>query len=459
GDEIILLMGACLLSPSTTFKLVCHFSNWSQYTTGLGKFIVENIDPFLCTHVVYDFAVINHDNQLTENEWAEESVYQELAGLKNKNSELKTMLSVRELSTNDPQFSEMVSSAANRQTFVQSAVTFLRAHEFDGLDLDWGHPGNNKHKFTQLFKDLQQAFENESIGTERPRLMLSASLTPKTDYEVTEIVDFISVKTFDLGGGTVTAHHSPLFGSNKANIVMTISLFIYFTDRKKIIPAQKLLLGFPAYARSYTLSTQVSSPGAPVSGLAYPGPFTQEMGFWSHYETCAFLHGASANWIDKQYVPYAVKNNQWVGFDNQQSYGAKVTYLMTQHLGGAAVWSLNLDDFTGHFCGQGKYPLISQLKAELSRGDTVEPQNPKTTSSPHSFISPAKDSNPSLCMDKADGSYQTKQDPPLTYVCTQGKPYVTECPTVHSRSNAASSGGLLLNLLLPSILYGCYMYR
>uniref|UniRef100_A0A3B4B3J2 GH18 domain-containing protein n=1 Tax=Periophthalmus magnuspinnatus TaxID=409849 RepID=A0A3B4B3J2_9GOBI len=133
------------------------------------------------------------------------------------------------------------------------------------------------------------------------------------------------------------------------------------------IPAQKLLLGFPAYARSYTLSTQVSSPGAPVSGLAYPGPFTQEMGFWSHYETCAFLHGASANWIDKQYVPYAVKNNQWVGFDNQQSYGAKVTYLMTQHLGGAAVWSLNLDDFTGHFCGQGKYPLISQLKAELSR--------------------------------------------------------------------------------------------
>ncbi|XP_033822749.2 chitinase-3-like protein 1 [Periophthalmus magnuspinnatus] len=480
-----LFAGLLLIHSTTTFKLVCHFSNWSQYTTGLGKFIVENIDPFLCTHVVYDFAVINHDNQLTENEWAEESVYQELAGLKNKNSELKTMLSVRELSTNDPQFSEMVSSAASRQTFVQSAVTFLRAHEFDGLDLDWGHPGNNKHKFTQLFKDLQQAFENESIGTERPRLMLSASLTPKTDvislehYEVTElikIVDFISVKTFDLGGGTVTAHHSPLFGSNKANID-----FITQNLLDQEIPAQKLLLGFPAYARSYTLSTQVSSPGAPVSGLAYPGPFTQEMGFWSHYETCAFLHGASANWIDKQYVPYAVKNNQWVGFDNQQSYGAKVTYLMTQHLGGAAVWSLNLDDFTGHFCGQGKYPLISQLKAELSRESnntsTVEPQNPKTTSSPHSFISPAKDSSsgmvdpscinnitvvhpdPSLCMDKADGSYQSKQDPPLTYVCTQGKPYVTECPTVHSRSNAASSGGLLLNLLLPSILYGCYMYR
>ncbi|XP_020795427.2 chitinase-3-like protein 1 [Boleophthalmus pectinirostris] len=474
-----LLAALLFIHSTTTFKLVCHFSNWSQYTTGLGKFMVEDIDPFLCTHVVYNFAVINHDNKLTGNEWAEKSIYQHLAGLKNRNSELKTLLSVQERSASEPRFSKMVSSAATRQTFIQSTVTFLRAQDFDGLDLDWNNPGNNKYKFTQLCKDLLQAFENESVGTERPRLMLSASLTPKTDvisfdhYEVTElakILDFISVKTLDLSHGAVTTHHSPLYSNDNATIDFITQ---YLLDLE--IPAEKLLLGFPAYARSYTLSTEASGPGAPVSGPAYPGPFTQEMGFWSHYETCAFLQGASAYWIDSQNVPYAVKNNQWVGFDNQKSYSAKVTYLRNQYLGGAAVWSLDFDDFNGRFCGQGYYPLISHLKAELGRESnnttTIEPENPKTpktTSSPHSSISPVRNSSsgivdpicinnitvehpdPSLCKDKADGRYQTKQEPPLIYVCALGKAYVTECTTVHSQSATATPGGLLLNLFLTS---------
>lgn len=29
------------------------------------------------------------------------------------------------------------------------------------------------------------------------------------------------------------------------------------------------------------------------------------------------------------------------------------------------VWSIDMDDFTGTFCNQGKYPLISTLKSTL----------------------------------------------------------------------------------------------
>ena len=42
-------------------KLVCYFTNWSQYHPGEGKFVPENINPHLCTHIIYAFASINID--------------------------------------------------------------------------------------------------------------------------------------------------------------------------------------------------------------------------------------------------------------------------------------------------------------------------------------------------------------------------------------------------------------
>lgn len=46
----------------------------------------------------------------------------------------------------------------------------------------------------------------------------------------------------------------------------------------------------------------------------------------------------------------------------------QVEYLKSRQLGGAAVWTLDMDDFSGQFCEQGKYPLTSHLKHELSGG-------------------------------------------------------------------------------------------
>lgn len=72
------------LYPVTTNKLVCYFTNWSRYRTGVGKFLPENVDPFLCTHLVYAFAIINHANEITEHEWNEKSLYKSLTELKNR---------------------------------------------------------------------------------------------------------------------------------------------------------------------------------------------------------------------------------------------------------------------------------------------------------------------------------------------------------------------------------------
>jgi len=51
--------------------------------------------------------------------------------------------------------------------------------------------------------------------------------------------------------------------------------------------------------------------------------------FLPFLQICTFLNGATVKWIDDQMVPYAIKENEWVGFENRRSYELKVikTYL------------------------------------------------------------------------------------------------------------------------------------
>lgn len=72
------------LTPAATTRLVCYFTNWSQYRTGVGKFLPENVDPYLCTHLVYTFAVVSHENEISEHEWSERSLYKSFNELKKR---------------------------------------------------------------------------------------------------------------------------------------------------------------------------------------------------------------------------------------------------------------------------------------------------------------------------------------------------------------------------------------
>lgn len=48
----------------------------------------------------------------------------------------------------------------------------------------------------------------------------------------------------------------------------------------------------------------------------------------------------------------------------------QIDWLKKNNFGGAMVWSLDLDDFSGTFCNQGKYPLINTIKSGLGTGQS-----------------------------------------------------------------------------------------
>ena len=57
-----------LIGKAPHYKRVCYFTNWAQYRPDEGKFTPENIDPSLCTHIIFAFAIIRN-NVLTPFEW------------------------------------------------------------------------------------------------------------------------------------------------------------------------------------------------------------------------------------------------------------------------------------------------------------------------------------------------------------------------------------------------------
>ncbi|XP_029006532.1 acidic mammalian chitinase-like [Betta splendens] len=425
-----------ILHIASSSKLVCHMTNWAQYRPGNGQFTTEHIDPFLCTHVIYNLATINIYNQMVPIESNDEQFYLTLNNLKNVNPDLKTLLSVGGTVNGISPFIAMVAKTESRAAFIKSAISYLRTHNFDGLNLDWEYPGHNgspqedKERFTLLVMELSKAFENEAKARDKTQLLLSANaaaLASSVDraYEVDKIslfLDFINLLTYDFHGSweAVTGHNSPLYPSaldSGSHIQHNINSAVSHWMALGAQP-EKLLLGFPTYGRTFRLSTGNSGLGAPANGPAEAGPYTRTAGFWSYYEVCAFLPSATVEWISEQTVPYATYASSWVGYDDQRSFSSKVQWMTAKNLGGAHVWTLDMDDFSGSFCSAGAYPLVNHLRMSMGF-----PPKPTTTPGPTTTRDPSAD----FCRGRPDGLYENSADKTTYFQCFLGNTYLHRC--------------------------------
>ena len=45
-------------------KVVCYYANWAVYRQGDAKFTPQNINPYLCTHLIYAFGGLGKDDSI-----------------------------------------------------------------------------------------------------------------------------------------------------------------------------------------------------------------------------------------------------------------------------------------------------------------------------------------------------------------------------------------------------------
>ncbi|CAF0850254.1 unnamed protein product [Brachionus calyciflorus] len=378
------IMTFLLISCLSATRLVCYTTNWSQYRPEPGRFFPENIDPSLCTHLIYAFAVLK-DGLISAFEWNDEStsnskgLYERTTDLKKLNPNLKVLLAVGGWNFGPAQFSNLVSNTESVRRFVQHSVQFLKRYNFDGLDIDWEYPANregsrpeDKINFTKFIQELKNVFVSEN-------LMLTAALAASKSvidsaYEIDKIIknlDFINIMTYDYHGAweSVTGLNAPFYSRPEEtgemkffNVNFTINYYI-----QKGAPRDKINIGLATYGRSFKLvNSNENQIGSPSNGPGSAGEFTREAGFLASYEICKkLIVGWTQRWSQVQKAPYAFSNDQWVGFDNEQSYDIKINFMKNLNLGGAMIWAIDMDDFNGEFCRMGNYPVINFIKEKI----------------------------------------------------------------------------------------------
>lgn len=117
----------CPYHPSPNWKN----KRWNE------RFPADFIDPFMCTHLIYQDAAVSMNFRLEPNEIEgdiEHETYNKMNDLKKLNPKLKTLICFvsesLEQALKGKKMTKMI-----REVFIKSVITFLKEYNFDGLDI------------------------------------------------------------------------------------------------------------------------------------------------------------------------------------------------------------------------------------------------------------------------------------------------------------------------------------
>jgi chitinase len=335
----VLLANICQAQQNTNYKIIAY------YTGNAEKLQQYPLDKL--THIIYSFVKLQNDTLMLRDAGQEQTVMQ-IVALKKKYPQLKIMVSMGGWSGCAP-CSDLFADAKHRKTFAKTTVALLKKYHLDGIDLDWeypaieGFPGHKYHQsdkrnFSELIRTLRAEMGNRYL------LSFAAGgfikyLDESVDWEeVTPMVDFINLMTYDLVGGyaTVTGHHTPLY-SYRANQESTDKCVSWLMNQN--IPANKLIIGGAFYARVW------EKVSAENNGLYQTGVFKEAVDYNKFHQYFSDSSGFVYHWDEKAKAPYQynAQKKLFATFDNERSIEEKAKYVRDLRLGGIMFWELVLD--------------------------------------------------------------------------------------------------------------------
>lgn len=376
-------------APEHGKRVVGYFTSWGIYAR---DYQVADIPADRLTHINYAFININGSSLTCEigDPWADtdkvfgaenglpamswdESVtpidergnFGRFLQLKEKYPHLKTLMSIGGW-TWSQHFSDAALTDSSRQNFVSSCVAMMQKYGFNGIDVDWEYPvgggldsntyrPEDKQNYTLLMQEFRQqlnALQQQTQKTYLLTIAAPAGYDKFTNMELSKLadtLDFINIMTYDFHGAweTRTNHHAALY-PNPSN---PASLFIrqrYNTDyavQRYLaagVPADKLVVGLPFYARAWQGVDCSQNQGLYQLGTG-PANGTWEKGNYDYWDVMAKVPASSIYFDEHAEAAYACHNGIFYTFDTPVSIANKVDYVKYHGLGGVMFWELSGD--------------------------------------------------------------------------------------------------------------------
>lgn len=211
-------------------KVVCYFGSWAVYRPGNGKIDISEIDPTLCTHLIYTFVGIGEDGSVRILDgWADlakdygKDGYGKFNKLRERNPAVKTMIAIGGWNEGSTKYSHVVANPTIRKRFVDNVVNFVKKYGFDGFDMDWEYPNQrggvvaDKKNYVLLLKELRERFDAE--GLILSAAVGAAEVSASKSYIISEMskyLHFINLMTYDLHGtwDKKTGINAPLYAGS-----------------------------------------------------------------------------------------------------------------------------------------------------------------------------------------------------------------------------------------------------
>src|SRR5215472_4664195 len=337
-----------------------YFEEWSIYFAGYNiANLQSNGVADKLTHLNYAFGNATANGCAIADAWADyQSPYlPSVSGAPYTGPLYGNFAALQQLKQLHPNLKVLISLAG--------AAGFSAAGIFDGFDIDWEFPTAADTQNTTL---LMQEFRKQldALGETNKKHYLLTMFGPAGQQnfsniqlaEVAEQLDYYNVQGYDFHGTweTSTNHASPLF-DDAQDPVRDQNFYIDYTIRAYLragVPAHKLVVGIPIYARGWTgvpsannglyQTSTGPAPFPPADYLQTPGVIT--------YRTLIGLTGFTRNFDYKRIAVwlYDATSQTFWSYDDPVTVWLKTAYVRLREpsgLGGAFVWALKDDDANG----------------------------------------------------------------------------------------------------------------